>query len=317
MSYYKITQYKLLPIMKKIQGMITAPFTGFTESGDVDLQKVALQQRFYKDNGIAGVFICGSTGEGPALTVEEKKLLFQEWAKYRADNFAIIAFLGGTSARECRELALCAEACGLDAVAITSPYYFKPASTVELCGFCAEVASAVPSMPFYYYHIPCLTGVNFPMYDLLQKMDAAIPNLAGIKYTFENMMDYQLCLEFKERKYNIMWGRDEMLLPALALGATSYVGSTYGYSAPIYHQIVEQFNKGNMAEAARLQLQANIFITFLGKYGGGCGKAFMKAVGVDLGPARYPLRALSAEQYASLLADLEKTPFDLYKCRLN
>lgn len=301
--------------MKQIKGMIAAPFTGFTADGGVDLDKVVLQQRFYKDNGIAGVFVCGSTGEGSALTADEKKLLYREWAKYRTDDFTVIAFLGGTSARECRELASYAAQCGLDAVAVTSPYYFKPATVADLCDFCREVASAVPGMPFYYYHIPCLTGVAFPMYDLLQRMDAAIPNLAGIKYTYENMMDYQLCLNYKQRKYNIMWGRDEMLLPALALGATAYVGSTYGYNAPIYSAIIENFGRGDMEKAAGLQLQANLFIALLGKYGNGAGKAFMKAAGLDLGPTRAPLNTLTDAQYAALLADLAQMPFDEFKCK--
>lgn len=302
--------------MKKIKGMIAAPFTGFRADGSVDPDSVARLNKMYRDNGIAGAFICGSTGEGPALTLEEKKLLFKEWGKCNSDDFEIIAFLGGTSVKECQELALHAAACGLDGIAVTSPYYFKPATTVELCEFCRQVASAVPDMPFFYYHIPCLNGVNMPMYDLLQKMDAAIPNLSGIKYTFENMMDYQLCLNYRDRKYNIMWGRDEMLLPALAIGATVFVGSTYGYTAPLYTRIIECFERGELEEAARLQLLACRFIQLLGKYGCGCGKAFMKAIGMDLGTMRMPQRSLSEAQYAALLEDLARMPFEEYKCKI-
>ena len=302
--------------MKRIKGMIVAPFTGFTDDGEVDLSKVRLQKKFYKDNGIAGAFICGTTGEGSSLTMSERKLLFEEWAKYKEDDFTLIAFLGGTSCKECRELAFHARECGLDAVAVTSPYYQKPSDTSALCAFCAEVASAVPELPLYYYHIPCLTGVGFSMYELLQKMDAAIPNLGGIKFTFENMMDYQLCLNFKDRKYDILWGRDEMLLPALAIGAQAYVGSTYGYHAPVYNEIVRLFNEGRIPEAAELQLTANRFIELLGKYGNGCGKAFMKAAGLDLGPCRAPLHTLSDTEYASLLEDLSRLPFEKYRNRI-
>ena len=63
--------------------MIVAPFTGFTDDGEVDLSKVRLQKKFYKDNGIVGAFICGTTGEGSSLTMSERKLLFEEWAKYK------------------------------------------------------------------------------------------------------------------------------------------------------------------------------------------------------------------------------------------
>lgn len=299
--------------MKRFKGLIVAPFTGFTCDREVDLSVVERQQKFYKDSGISGAFVCGTTGEGSALTVEEKKLLYAEWAKYKDEKFTVIAFLGGTSLPECKELALSARECGLDAVAITAPYYQKPANVDDLCAFCREVASVVPDMPFFYYHIPSLNGVHFPMYDLLRKMDQVIPNLAGIKYTYENMMDYQQCLNFKDRKYNIMWGRDEMLLSALAVGADAFVGSTYGYNAPIYNEIIRLFNEGNIKAAAEVQLTAVELISLLNKYGNGCGKAFMKAAGLDLGPCRLPLHTLSEEAYKSLLADLSNTPFEKYK----
>lgn len=295
--------------------MICAPFTGFTQDGDVDLSKVALQQKFYKDNGISGVFICGTTGEGSSLTMVEKKALFKEWSQYRADDFAVIGFVGGTSVRESQELAKYASEVGLNAVAMTAPYYQKAAGVHELALTLAEVASAAPSLQFFYYHIPCLTNVGFAMFDLLKEMERVIPNLAGIKFTFENMMDYQLCLEYKDRKFNIMWGRDEMLLPALAIGAETYVGSTYGYNAPIYHAIRSAFESGDHKRAAALQYQANIIITFLNKYGNGAGKAFMKAVGLDLGPCRHPLTTLSDEQYSSMVEELQGTEFETYKCK--
>ena len=197
---------------------------------------------------------------------------------------------------------------------MTAPYYQKAANVKDLAATLAEVAAAVPELPFFYYHIPCLTNVNFAMYDLLVEMDKVIPNLGGIKYTFENMMDYQLCLYYKDHKYNIMWGRDEMLLEALAIGADTFIGSTYGYNAPIYNQIIEAFNAGQMKKAADLQYKANILITFLGKYGNGAGKAFMKAADMDLGPTRRPFHTLTEEEYERFLADIKAADFDQYKC---
>lgn len=301
--------------MKRIKGLICAPFTAFDIQGNVDLKKVALQAQFYKDNGISGVFACGTTGEGSSLTLAEKKALFREWADYRSESFIVIGFVGGTSVKECIELACYAEEVGLDAVAMTAPYYQKAASVHDLAVTLAEVAAAVPEMPFFYYHIPCLTHVTFNMIDLLEEVDGIIPNFTGIKYTFENMMDYQLCLEYGERKYNILWGRDEMLLEALSIGAEAFVGSTYGYNAPVYHAIIEAFVEGKMKEAARLQYEANRIITMLGKYGNGTGKAFMKASGMDLGPCRRPLTTLEGARYEAFLIDLVGTQFDKYKNR--
>lgn len=301
--------------MKKLKGLITAPFTAFTASNELNLEMIQKQQAVYKRNGISGVFICGTTGESSALTMEEKKTLFKEWSQYKTPDFAILGFLGGTCVKECQELALYAEECGLDAISVTAPYYFRPANCQALADFCKEVAAATPNMPFYYYHIPSFTGVNFPMIDLLELMDASIPNLAGIKYTYENMMDFQSCLNFKDQKYNILWGRDEMLLPALAIGATGAVGSTYGYMAPIYTAVIKAYEEGDIETARTMQMKSIEFIGLLNKFGGGTGKAFMKAIGLDLGLHRSPVINLSAEQWASFSQYLKEMQFAHFCCK--
>lgn len=297
--------------MNRIKGLITAPFTPFDQSGEINLQAIKPLSGFYKRNGIAGVFICGTTGEFTALTFEEKKLLFREWGKYKSNDFKVIAFLGGTSLKECQQLALIAEEAELDAVSITAPYYFKPSGIEELTDFCAEVAS-VANLPLFYYHIPSFTGVYYNMYDLLTQIDNKIPNFAGIKYTYEDMMDYQRCLNYKNRKYTILWGRDEMLLSALAVGATGAVGSTYGYTAPLYLKIMDAYKKSDSQTAQELQLKATEYITFLHKYGSSTGKAFMKAVGMDCGKYRLPVRNLTDEQMQEFLNELKATDFFEY-----
>ena len=301
--------------MKKLKGLIVAPYTGFTADGEVDLQAVARQQKYYKQNGIIGAYVCGTTGEGSALTLEEKKILFREWARYREEHFTIIGFVGGTSVKDAQELSALAAECGLDAVAMTAPYYQKAANVHELALTLAEVASAAPGLPFFYYHIPVLTHVCFPMIDLLREVDGLIPNFAGIKYTFEDLMDYQFCLEFGNRKYNILYGRDEMMLPVLSLGGEGFVGSTYGYSAPLYLSLMKAFREGDLIRAAALQYKTNQLIAVLGKYGNGTGKAFMKAAGLDLGPCRHPLTTLTEDQYACFLDDLRALDFENYQCK--
>lgn len=301
--------------MKKLKGLIVAPYTGFTADGEVDLQAVARQQKYYKQNGIIGAYVCGTTGEGSALTLEEKKILFREWARYREEHFTIIGFVGGTSVKDAQELSALAAECGLDAVAMTAPYYQKAANVHELALTLAEVASAAPGLPFFYYHIPVLTHVCFPMIDLLREVDGLIPNFAGIKYTFEDLMDYQFCLEFGNRKYNILYGRDEMMLPVLSLGGEGFVGSTYGYCAPLYLSLMKAFREGDLVRAAALQYKTNQLIAVLGKYGNGTGKAFMKAAGLDLGPCRHPLTTLTEEQYARFLDDLRALDFENYQCK--
>ena len=198
---------------------------------------------------------------------------------------------------------------------MTAPYYQRAANVHELALTIAEVAAAAPGLPFFYYHIPVLTHVCFPMIELLREVDGLIPNFAGIKYTFEDMMDYLFCLEYGNRKYDILFGRDEMMLSALVLGGQGFVGSTYGYSAPVYLDLMEAYRKGDLKRAAALQYETDRLIAVLAKYGNGTGKAFMKAAGLDLGPCRHPLTTLTEDRYARFLEDLRALDFERYQCK--
>lgn len=182
---------------------------------------------------------------------------------------------------------------------------------------CREVASAVPDMPFYYYHIPVLNGVGFAMYDLLQAVAHVVPNFAGIKYTHEDFMDFLSCLHYKNGKYDMLWGRDENMLPALSLGAKGAVGSTFNYAAPLYYQLIDAFNNGDLETARQKQQQSIDMIRLLGKYGGiATGKAYMKMIGLDCGEFRLPVGNMSSQQFASFQDDVQQLQFDSFCSRL-
>lgn len=289
-----------------LEGLIAAPFTPMNSDGSLNLAAIPGYYRFLKYNGINGGFICGSTGEGVALSVEEKKQVTDAWAKAAGHNadFKIMLFLGGTSLTECKELALYAKQSGIYAISFTGPYYFKPATIEQLALACAEVAASVPDMPFYYYHIPVLTGVNFTMFDLLQTIDGRIPNFAGIKYTHEDFMDFQSCMNFQNGKYDMLWGRDENMLSALVLGTKGAVGSTFNYAPSLYHSMIDAFDQNRLSEARELQMKSINMIRLLGKYGGiATGKAYMKLVGVDCGKFRLPVKNMSEEDFMSFQRD--------------
>lgn len=292
--------------------LIAAPFTPMNQDGSLNLDLIPSYYTMLKANAVSGAFICGSTGEGASLSFSEKRRVIEAWALCTRNdtNFKTIALVGGTSVEECRELATHSASCGINAVAFTSPFYLKPANASVLATCCATVAAATPDTPFYYYHIPVLTGVNIPMYDLLQQVDGYIPNFAGIKYTHEDMMDYLSCLHFKNGKYEVLWGRDECILAALSLGASASVGSTFNYAAPLYHRLANCFENGDWEEARALQIKSIEIVRVLGKYGGiATGKLFMKAIGLDCGQFRLPAQNIPAEMEPLFCSDLDRIQF--------
>ena len=302
-----------------LQGLIAAPFTPMNTDGSLNLSLIPTYYEMLVANGVTGAFICGSTGEGVSLTVAEKKAVAEEWASCSKSNpdFKVMTLLGGTSLADCIELARHAREVGLYAVSFTAPFYFKPASVQGLADCCKAIAAEVPDMPFYYYHIPVLTGVGFNMYDLLQAVDGYIPNFAGIKYTHEDFMDFLSCLHFQDGKYDMLWGRDENMLSALVLGAKGAVGSTFNYAAPLYYSLIEAFNNGNLKKAQGLQQQSIDMIRLLGKYGGiATGKAYMKVLGLDCGKFRLPVQNMSDEQFVQFSNDVESLTFQSFCSRL-
>jgi N-acetylneuraminate lyase len=300
---------------QRLSGLIAAPFTPMHANGELHLELIPDYHALLLDNGIKGAFICGSTGEGVSLTMEEKMQVAEAWATCNRgqSDFTVMQLVGGTCLADCKKLAIHAASVGINAISFLPPYYFKPANAQVLADCCAEVAAAVPHMPFYFYHIPVLTGVNFSMLDLLKAVDGRIPNFKGIKYTHEDLMDYLSCTHYGNGKYSILWGRDETFLSALAAGAQGAVGSTYNYAAPLYHALMDAFHAHDMKEAARLQQQAIDMIALLGKYGGiATGKAFMKLIGMDCGAFRLPVKNMEVTSFEQFKADAQQVGFHTF-----
>lgn len=301
---------------EKLQGLIAAPFTPMDEKGNINSALIPDYYQFLKSNRVTGAFICGSTGEGVSMTSAEKKKVALAWAECTKGDpdFKVMMLLGGTSIADCKELALYAYEIGLYAVSFTSPFYFKPANASVLADVCAEIAAAVPNMPFYYYHIPVLTGGNYAMLDLLTAVDNKIKNFAGIKYTHEDFMDFQSCMTFKNGKYDMLWGRDENMLSALVLGAKGAVGSTFNYAAPLYYDMIDAFNANDLVKARELQQKSIDMIRLLGKYGGiSVGKAYMKLIDLNCGEFRLPVKNMNGSQLALFRKDVESLGFNSFK----
>jgi N-acetylneuraminate lyase len=305
--------------IQHLQGLIAAPFTPMKSDGALNLSLIPDYYQFLKSNNVTGAFICGSTGEGVSLSMSEKKAVASAWADvtaYDAD-FKVMLLVGGTSIADCIELSKYAATLNLYAVSFTAPFYFKPADVDMLAACCKAIADEVPEMPFYYYHIPVLTGVGFAMIDLLKAVDGKIPNFAGIKYTHEDFMDFLSCVQFANGKYDMLWGRDENMLSALPLGTKASVGSTFNYAAPLYYQLIDAFNNGDMQKAASLQQKSIDMIRLLGKYGGiATGKAYMKLTGLDCGNFRLPVKNMDASTFELFSKDVQAVGFDTFKSTL-
>ena len=298
---------------QKIKGLIAATFTPFDSQGTLNLSLIPRYANLLMANHLKGAFINGTTGEGASLTLSEKKELIASWAPYNSEEFKVIAMVSGTSQKEGIELAGYCQENGLYGISVNAPYYIKPNSVKALTEFFKPIAEAAPDLAFYFYHIPLLSQVNLPMLPLLETAGESIANFAGIKYTHTDLMEFNQCLRYQEGKYDILWGWDEMLLGGLAMGAKGGVGSTYNYAAPLYHQLIQEFQQGNLGKALALQEKSIDIIALYSKFGGAVtGKAILSQLDIECGNFRSPGNSISKEMKSKLLQELERLGFSEY-----
>ena len=298
--------------MEKIKGLIDAPFTPFLENGEVNYSIIPEYAAMLKKNGLVGVFINGSSGEGYMLTTDERKRLAEAWMAAKPEGFRVIVHVGSCCVRDSRELARHAAEIGADGIGAMAPPFPKINRIEELVKYIEEIASGAPSLPFYYYHIPAFNSAFLPMVKLLEAVDGRVPNFAGIKYTFESIYEYNQCRLYKNGKYDMLHGQDETILPSLAMGgAQGGIGGTTNYNGRELVAIIDAWKRGDL-EAARehqnfSQEVINVICRFRGNIVG--GKRIMKFIGLDMGKNRTPFQNLTDEEERQLRADLEAIGF--------
>ena len=297
--------------MEKINGFISAPFTPMLKDGSVNLDAIPDYADYYVRNGVDGAFICGTSGEGLLLSAEERKKITEKWVEACPENFKTIIHIGGPVVSESRALAEHARDIGAWGLGTIAPVFFKPSRVKELVDYCAALASAAPGLPFYFYHMPGLTGVYLPMVEFLEQAYDRIPNLAGIKYTHEDLYEFNRCMNVKDGHYDMLHGRDETLLAGLVMGATGGVGGTYNHAMGIYKEMKAAFLKGDLERARNLQAKSQAFINILIRYRGNviAGKRIMKFLGLDCGPNRLPIRITTDKEEKELKSELENIGF--------
>ena len=295
----------------KLIGLIAAPFTPMKKDGSINPGLIRHYADHLKMNGVSGVFVCGTTGEGMLLTLKERETITEHWIAEQTEEFKVIVHVGTTSSGQSAELAKHAQESGAYAIGCMGPMFLKPERVEELVVFCAEVAVGAPNLPFYYYHIPTVSGVNLSMPKFLQKAKGSIPSLVGIKFTYSDAMEMMQCLTADNGKWDILHGLDEELISGLGIGISGAVGSTYNYIAPVYHELIKAFEGRDINAARYYQCLSLKFIDILKRYGGGVagGKPVMKFVGIDCGPLRAPVYNLSEEESAAYFKKLENIGF--------
>jgi len=234
----------------RLSGLVAATFTPFRADGALDLDRIPSVIDHVIKQGAAGLYVCGSTGEGPLLTTAEREAVAAATVKAARGRVPVVIQVGHNSLADARALAAHAQQIGADAISATPPGYFKPDSVDNFIDCLIDITAGAPQLPFYLYHIPVISGVKFDMLEFLRAAEQRLPSLRGVKFSDPNLHEMLACIEYGGGRYEILFGVDEMLLGGLAFGARGAVGSTYNFAAPLYLKVIAALDRGAPAAVA-------------------------------------------------------------------
>lgn len=278
--------------MKKpvFTGACTALVTPFS-NGKVDYSMLRKLLHRQMAAGIHAVVLCGTTGEAPTLTDEEKLTIFQQAKEFTGDDCTIIAGTGSNSTQHALTLSRAAEEVGADALLVVSPYYNKATAEGLLAHYTA-VAGAV-HIPVIAYNVPGRTGVDIPVEVYAQL--AEIPNIAGVKEASSDITKINRIRSVCPGDFSVWSGNDSMIVPVMALGGQGVI-SVLSNLLPVETQAMAQAAlDGDFDTAAALQIQLTSLIDLLFSEPNPIPvKAAMELLGLDCGSCRMPLTPLSS-----------------------
>ena len=178
-------QISLKPMVSRHVEILNAVFTPMHSNGALDLGRIPDLFNQFLSTGSQGIFLNGTTGECMSLSTAERIQLVEAWMACKKSanrpNIKVVVHVGSCNLLETAEMAKHAQEQEADGIAMVAPFYFKPKSLEDLISQCAHVAKAAPNTPFYYYNIPGLTGVSFPLIDFMEAAARRIPTFAGLK----------------------------------------------------------------------------------------------------------------------------------------
>lgn len=245
--------------MFRLKGVIPPMITPFKANGDLDEESLK-QLVTYLNGKVNGLFICGSYGCGPLMSLEERKRVAEIVRKYASDDMQVVVHTGTTNARDTIELSLHARDIGCSAASAVGPYYYKYKS-MDLIGYYGEILRATKDFPFYAYHNPQFQGYETEL-EVFKKLKEM--GMSGIKDATFNIMQYATYQrELADENFDIALGTEAMWISAHALGCEAYIPGIGNVYPELCSRMYELSMAGKADEALKMQFDINKLRTIM------------------------------------------------------
>ena len=267
-----------------LSGAIAASITPLLDGGSrPDEEAIGPLVRFLFEGGVDGAFVCGTTGEGVLLAVDERRRVADGFVQARPEGFAIAVHAGAQSTADTVALATHAKEIGADAVAVIAPPYF-PLDDGALFEHLRSAAEACGGLPFYVYEFAARSGYPVPV-SIVERLRETAPNLAGMKVSDT---PWSAVEPYRLDGLDLFVGNEPLVLEGLAHGADGTVSGLAAAFPEIVASLVHERDPraGERVASLRADLGAIPFHAAL--------KEILVARGVPIRPdVRAPLRALT------------------------
>lgn len=286
-----------------LYGVIPAFVTPFGPTGEVEVEKLQRYLDWLIGRGIHGLFACGTNGEGPAMTVAQRKRVAAASVEVAAGRVPVVVMTGAVSTAETIELTAHAAEIGATGAGIVTPWYF-PLDEAAMEAHFAAVAEAVPGLELFLYNIPA-NAKNEISPALAARLAERYPQVRGLKDSskgLDNLKAFVAALPGR----TIIAGTDALLYDGLAAGAKGVVSAVADCFPEAMVAIYEAYMAGRLEEAKQLQAHANKLRDAL-KMGPYIHpyKLALHWRGIDVGGMRQPLRPCTAEEAQTIRSALE------------
>ena len=293
--------------MPRFGRILTAMVTPFDAQGDLNVDTAVRLAKWLVEQGNEGLVICGTTGESPTLSIDEKLTLFETVAS--AVTVPILA--GTTGYNTGLDIGLTEEAgkLGIAGVLAVCPFYSRPSQAGLETHFRA-IAGAT-DLPVVLYDIPVRSGRKIDSTTLV-RLAADVPNILGLKDAAGNPGATAAVKANAPADFEVYSGDDAMTLPLLAIGAVGVIGVATHWCAPDQVEMFDAWERGDVLSAQRInarQLESFEFETGDVAPNPVPSKAMMRTLGHDVGECRSPmgptpdgLEAAARQVYDRLIA---------------
>ena len=295
---------------KSFGGVWPAMVTPLTESGDINHAAIEGLIDLFVRQRLGGVFILGSTGQWPLLTLAERRGIAERTIKAAAGRIPVMVHVGAAGTQDAVALARHAGSIGADAISCVAPIYYPSTSDVIFEHY--RLVASATDRPFFVYHLSFVQQQALEPSDYAKRL-LALPNIAGMKITDRDLDTFGLIQASTQGSLTLLSGADEVLCHAAVSGAAGAVGSFFNLWGAVCQSIRRAFVDGDIEIGRRFMLVFQSVLAEVGRPGRMwtfLRSAMRKKHGIDIGLPRPPLGLLaqswSDAEVARLLARVDE-----------